>query len=62
MDVRYGTSPDAGLMRLEELSKTEFRKALQRTNQVLTRGKMISDQPEAILLCGQSEAGMTAIH
>lgn len=32
-------------MRLEELSKTEFRKALQRTNQVLTRGKMISNQP-----------------
>ena len=49
-------------MRLEELSETEFRKALQRTNQVLTRRKMIPDQPKAILLCGQSGAGKTTIH
>lgn len=49
-------------MRLEEFSDVEFHKALQRTIRALTRGKMTSDQPRAILLGGQSGAGKTIIH
>lgn len=49
-------------MRLEEFTKTEFQKALQRTIRALTRGKTISEQPKAILLGGQSGAGKTSIH
>lgn len=49
-------------MRLEEFSEADFQKALQRTIRALTRGKMISDQPKAILLGGQSGAGKTTIH
>lgn len=49
-------------MRLEEFSETEFQKVLQRTIRALTRGKMISYQPKAILLGGQSGAGKITIH
>lgn len=49
-------------MGLEEFSDVEFHKALQRTIRALTRGKMTSDQPRAILLGGQSGAGKTIIH
>lgn len=49
-------------MILEEFSEADFQKALQRTIRALTRGKMISDQPIAILLGGQSGAGKTTIH
>lgn len=44
-------------MRLEELSETEFRKALQRTNQVLTRGKMIPVQPKLSYFVDKAEQG-----
>lgn len=49
-------------MRLEEFSKVEFQKALQRTIRALTRGKTIPYQPKAILLGGQNGAGKTSIH
>ena len=49
-------------MRLEEFSEDEFQKALQRTIRALTRGKTIPEQPQAILLGGQSGAGKTSIH
>lgn len=49
-------------MRLEEFSEADFQKGLQRTIRALTRGKMIPDQPRAILLGGQSGAGKTTIH
>lgn len=49
-------------MRLEEFSEDEFQKALQRTIRALTRGKTIPEQPQAILLGGQSGAGKTTIH
>ena len=49
-------------MRLEEFSEDEFQKTLQRTLRALTRGKTIPEQPQAILLGGQSGSGKTTIH
>lgn len=49
-------------MTLEEFSQTDFERALKRTIRSLTRGKRASEQPQAILLGGQSGAGKTTIH
>lgn len=49
-------------MNLEEFSQDDFDLALKRTIRSLTRGKTTSDNPNAILLSGQSGAGKTTIH
>ncbi|MGT2910767.1 type II toxin-antitoxin system toxin PezT [Streptococcus cameli] len=49
-------------MKLEEFSQEDFDLALRRTIRSLTRGKVASSQPQAILLGGQSGAGKTTIH
>lgn len=49
-------------MGLEEFSQVDFDLALRRTIRSLTRGKVASSQPQAILLGGQSGAGKTTIH
>ncbi|MFC3931238.1 type II toxin-antitoxin system toxin PezT [Streptococcus dentapri] len=49
-------------MALEEFSQDDFDLALKRTIRSLTRGKMPSSVPKAILLGGQSGAGKTTIH
>lgn len=49
-------------MKLEEFSQEDFDIALRRTIRSLTRGKVASSQPQAILLGGQSGAGKTTIH
>lgn len=49
-------------MILEEFSEDKFQKALQLMIRALTLEKTISEQPQAILLSGQSRAGKTTIH
>lgn len=49
-------------MVLEEFSQRAFDLALKRVIRSLTRGKIISASPQAILLGGQSGAGKTTIH
>ncbi|HEL1840482.1 type II toxin-antitoxin system toxin PezT [Streptococcus suis] len=49
-------------MLLEEFGQDDFDLALKRIVRSLTRGKMTSDNPIAILLGGQSGAGKTTIH
>ena len=49
-------------MRLEEYRQDDFDFALRRTIRSLTRGKVVSSEPKAILLGGQSGAGKTTIY
>ncbi|WP_421038710.1 type II toxin-antitoxin system toxin PezT [Streptococcus hyointestinalis] len=49
-------------MKLEEFSSSDFQQALKRNIRTLTRGKTVSEHPQAILLGGQSGAGKTTIH
>ena len=49
-------------MKLEEFSGPDFQQVLKRNMRTLTRGKTVSEQPQAILLGGQSGAGKTTIH
>lgn len=49
-------------MKLEEFSSPDFQQALKRNIRTLTRGKTVSEQPQTILLGGQSGAGKTTIH
>lgn len=49
-------------MNLEEFSHDDFELALRRTVRSLSRGKVASSNPKAILLGGQSGAGKTTIH
>lgn len=49
-------------MTLEEFSQDDFNLALNRAIRSLTRGKKASEEPQAILLGGQSGAGKTTIH
>lgn len=49
-------------MTLGEFNQLDFELALKRTIRALTRGKTSSQEPQAILLGGQSGAGKTTIH
>ena len=49
-------------MKLEEFSQDDFERASKRLVRSLTRVKITSSQPKAILLGGQSGAGKTTIH
>ena len=47
-------------MKLEDFSNSDFQQALKRNIRTLTR--TVSEQPQALLLGGQSGAGKTTIH
>ena len=49
-------------MKLEDFSNSDFQQVVKRNIRTLTRGKTVSEQPQAILLGGQSGAGKTTIH
>lgn len=49
-------------MKLEDFSDSDFQHVVKRNIRTLTRGKTVSEQPQAILLGGQSGAGKTTIH
>ncbi|MBK0348150.1 zeta toxin family protein [Aerococcaceae bacterium zg-ZJ1578] len=49
-------------MTIEDFSQIDFELALKRIVRSLTRGKLPSKEPQAILLGGQSGAGKTTIH
>ena len=53
---------NSGISDIESYSSEDFNRALERTIDLLTFNKNVSDTPHAVILGGQSGAGKTTIH